>query len=96
MNKTKYNVRHVKRTMDDFNADRNRFRFDYKGVTYELPCYGALDIIFTEIEKVVPEEVILELQDIIWEKIDNNENRWRYPKEAYKIADDYVDEEFAS
>lgn len=82
--------------MSDFNADRNRFRFDYEGVTYELPCYGATDIIFTEIENVVSEEVILELQDIIWEKIEDNEKRWRYPKEAYKIADNYVDEEFAS
>lgn len=93
MNKTKYKVRHVACNMGDFFADRHRFRFEYNGKEYVAACYGAADIVFDGVEKI-PEDVLCELQDIIWDKIKREEKKWRYPKEAYKIADKHCEEEF--
>ena len=53
MNKTKYNLRHVACNMEDFNKDRHRFRFEYNGKEYVVPCYGALDVIFDEVENEI-------------------------------------------
>jgi hypothetical protein len=95
MNNTKYNLRHVACNMEDFNSDRHRFRFEYNGKEYVIPCYGASDIFFDEVEKEIPEDVLCEIQDIIWDKIDREEKKWRYPKEAYEIADAYCKENFS-
>ena len=90
MNKTKYNLRHVACNMADFNADRHRFRFEYNNKEHIASCYGAVDVHFDEeTEKIIPEDVLCEIQQIIWDKIDREEKKWRYPKEAYKIADNY-------
>jgi len=94
MSKTKYNVRHIACNMTDFNADRHRFRFEYNGKEYVVPCYRAVNVALDEIEDEVPEDVLCEIQKIIFEKIDKEEKKWRYPQEAYDIANDYVRENF--
>ena len=94
MNKTKYKVRHVACNMEDFYADRHRFRFNYNGKEYVVPCYGSLTIVFDEIEKEIPEDILCEVQAIIWDKIEREERKWRYPKEAYEIASEYCKEDF--
>ena len=95
MNKTKYNLRHVSCNMKDFNADRHRFRFEYNNKEHIASCYGALDIFFDEeTEKELPEDVLCEIKEIIWNKIDKEEKKWRYPKEAYEIANAYCEENF--
>lgn len=95
MNKTKYNIRHIRCTMDDFYSDRHRFRFSYDGKEYTVGCYAAFDVIFDE-DWHIPEEVQEEIQDLIWKKIDSDESKWRYPAEAYRIADQYCKENFCS
>lgn len=99
MNKTKYNLRHVSCSMADFHADRHRFRFEYNGKEYIASCYGEVDIFFNEdktkkeiSEDFFPEDVLCEIQEIIWNKIDKEKKKWRYPKEAYDIADAYCKE----
>lgn len=96
MNKTKYNLRHVACNMADFHADRHRFRFEYDKKEYIAKCYGALYVHFDEeTEKVIPEDVLCEIQKIIWNKIDKEEKKWRYPKEAYKNANVYCKANFS-
>lgn len=94
MNKTKYNVRHVACNMSDFHADRHRFRFDYNGKEYVVPCYGAVNVALDEVGDKIPENVLLEVQEIIFRKIDKEEKNWRYPEEAYEIANEYARENF--
>jgi len=96
MNKTKYNLRHVACNMVDFHADRHRFRFEYNGKEYIVPCYGSLDILFDEETiKEIPTDVLSEVKSVIWNKIDKEEKKWRYPKEAYEIANAYCEENFS-
>ena len=96
MNKTKYTLRHVACNMADFHADRHRFRFEYNGKEYIAACYGALDVFFDdEAEKKIPEDILSEIQSIIWDKIEREEKKWRYPKEAYEIANAYCEENFS-
>ena len=93
MNKTKYTLRHISCNMADFHADRHRFRFEYNGKEYIASCYGALDVLFDEeTEKEIPEDVLCEIKEIIWNKIDKEEKKWRYPREAYEIANAYCEE----
>lgn len=94
MNKTKYNVRHIACNMADFLADRHRFRFEYNGKEYIVPCYGTVNVALDEISDEVPEDILCEIQDIIWNKIDKEEKNWRYPQKVYAIANDYVEENF--
>lgn len=95
MNKTKYRVRHISCNMRDFHADCHRFRFEYNKKEYVAHCYSACDVIFDdETEREVPEEVLCEIQKIIWDKIDREEKKWHYPREAYEIANQYVAENF--
>ena len=90
MNKTKYKLRHVACNMEDFHTDRHRFRFEYEEKEHVAECYGASDIHFSEAtEKEVPESVLCEIKKIIWDKIDKEEKKWRYPREAYEIANGY-------
>ena len=78
MNKTKYNVTHVACNMEDFYADRHRFRFFYNQKEYIVECYGACDIHFTEeAEKEIPETDLCEIQNIICNKIDKEEKKQR-------------------
>ena len=96
MNKTKYNLRHVACNMADFHADRHRFRFEYNRKEYVVPCYGSLDILFDEETiKEIPTDVLSEVKSIIWNKIDKEEKKWRYPKEAYEIANVYCKANFS-
>lgn len=95
MNKTKYNLRHVACNMADFNADRHRFRFEYNKKEHIASCYATLSVLFDEeTEKEIPEEILCEIEEIIWDKIDKEENKWRYPKEVYEIANGYCAENF--
>ena len=95
MNKTKYTLRHVACNMADFHADRHRFRFEYNGKEYIASCYGALDVFFDdEAENEIPSNVLDEIEDIIFDKIDREEKKWRYPREAYEIAKAYCEENF--
>lgn len=95
MNKTKYKIRHISCNMKDFNEDRHRFRFEYNGKEHIAACYGSLDIHFDETtEKEIPENVLCKVKQIIWNKIDKEERKWRYPQEAYNIANAYVAENF--
>ena len=91
MNKARYKVRHIKCSMQDFNADCHRFRFEYNGNEYEVKCYGKLSCTFPE---NIPDDIVKEITDIIYRKIDEKEYLWRYPKEAYDIADTYCNSEF--
>ena len=96
MNKTKYNLRHVSCNMADFNADRHRFRFEYNNKEYVAACYGTLNVFFDdETVKEIPEDVLHEVEDIIFNKIDKEEKKWRYPQEAYEIANEYCKENFS-
>ena len=45
-------------------------------------------------EKEIPEEILCEIQAFIWDKIDSEEKRWKYPEEAYEIANEYCNENF--
>lgn len=95
MNKTKYNLRHIRCNMADFHADRHRFRFEYNKKEYIASCYGAFDIYFDdETENEIPEDVLSEIEEIILNKIDKEEKKWRYPREAYEIANAYCEENF--
>ena len=57
MNKTKYNVRHIRCNMDDFHMDRHRFRFEYDGKEYVVPYYHAITVVFGDNENTIPEHV---------------------------------------
>ena len=46
-------------------------------------------------EKEIPEEVLCEITEIIWNKIDKEEKKWRYPRAAYEIANEYCAENFS-
>lgn len=95
MNKTKYKVRHISCNMSDFNADKHRFRFEYNGKEYVASCYSSVNVEFDDATRNdIPEDVLMEIQSIIWNKIDKEEKNWRYPQEAYDIADAYMDDEF--
>lgn len=95
MNKIKYSLRHISCNMADFNADRHRFRFEYNEKEHIASCYSALDILFDEeTEQEIPEDVLSEIKEIIWNKIDKEEKEWRYPREAYAIADKYCAKNF--
>lgn len=92
MNKTKFKIRHIKCNMEDFNLDRHRFRFEYNGKEYIVSCYNSITVDFKDLN--VPDNIQLEISDIIFKKIDKEEYHWRYPLEAYEIADNYVEENF--
>ena len=82
--------------MKDFHEDCHRFRFEYNKKEYIASCYRALDVFFDDnTTKEVPEDVLAEVKEIIWRKIDKEEKKWRYPEEAYEIANQYVAENFA-
>ena len=91
MNKTKYGLKHIRCNMDDFLTDKHRFSFWYNGQEHTAVCFAAGNIFF---DTVFPEDVQLELRKLIWHKIDTEESRWRYPAEAYKIANKYCAENF--
>lgn len=87
MNKTKYHIRHIRCNMQDFRADRHRFYFEYNGKTEMVSCYGSVDCHFENTE--LPEAVKEEILGIIFAKMDRKEKSWRYPAEAYSIANAY-------
>lgn len=89
-----YKVRHVACNMQDFYADRHRFRFEYNKKTYIASCYGTLSVFFEDdAMKEVPPQVQEEVQEKIWYEIDHHEKKWRYPAEAYAYADNYCEQE---
>lgn len=92
--KDKYNVKHIRCSMEDFNYDRHRFSFIYNNKRYEVSCYHSFNIFF-ENEKEIPENVRLSISLIICDKIDKNEMKWAYPDKAYEVADRYCKENFA-
>ena len=92
MNKTKFKIRHIKCNIEDFNLDRHRFRFEYNGKEYIVPCYTSITVDFKDLN--IPDDIQLEIADIIFKKIDKEEYHWRYPLEAYEIANNYVEENF--
>lgn len=95
MNKTKYELRHLSCNMDDFDFDRHRFKFKYNKKEYTASCYRSLEVFFDDkAEEEIPEEILCEVQALIWDKIDSEEKRWKYPKEAYEIANEYCKENF--
>lgn len=97
MSKRKYNIRHIRCNMSDFNADCHRFRLYYNNKEYIIACYAAFDVHFDdEAEKDLTEEMLIEVGDIVIDKIKKEEMRWSYPEEAYKIADVYCKEEFSN
>lgn len=82
--------------MADFNADRHRFRFEYEGKEYVVPCYGSLDVIFDdETVRSVPVEVCENIKKLIWDKINKEESSWLLPEEAYDVANAYCAAEFS-
>lgn len=95
MNKTKYNVRHVRCNMADFHADRHRFRFEYNDQEYVVPCYQTASVDFDNIKDNIPESVKQSVETTIFAKFEKGEERnWRYPAEAYAIANAYCAAEF--
>ena len=88
---SKYNLRHVRCNMEDFRADRHRFHFTYEQRPYMAECFHGSYIVFWG---GPPKEIEEEVSKEIFERIDKNEYKWRYPQEAYDIADAYVEEEF--
>ena len=88
-------IRHIRCNMADFNADRHRFRFYYNGEEHIAQIYMAFHVIFDEKdEQTIPESVLCEVADEIYKSVRKNEANWRYPDEAYEIADAYCAEEF--
>lgn len=95
-NKTKYKVRHIACNMNDFLSDIHRFRFEYAGETYVVHLVSKSGVVFEGTADQLPETVRDEVIEIIYEKADKEEFKWRYPQEAYNIADRYVKEEFTA
>lgn len=92
-NKTKYNLRHIRCNMADFNADCHRFRFEYDGIEMVVTCHQRIWCDFDKLN--IPEDIQTEIANIIFSKFDRGEeNKWRYPQEAYDIADAYCEENF--
>lgn len=88
-------IRHIRCNMADFNADRHRFRFFYNGEEHIAHIYMASQAIFDEEdERNIPESILCEVAEAMSESVLKNEARWRYPDEAYEIADAYCAEEF--
>ncbi len=94
MNKTQYKVRHIRCNMADFNTDRHRFRFEYNGKEYIASCYAKVSVIFDGEANGLPGHVKDSVTHTIYHKMDTEEKNWRYPDEAYEIADAYCQEEF--
>ena len=94
MTKNKYKLRHIACNMADFHADRHRFRFYYNNAEYIAECYGASMIYFCDKANAnLPENVLCEIQQMIWHKIDTEEHNWHYPEEAYIIVNSSIKEE---
>ena len=86
-------LRHLPCNIYDFNADRHRFVFEFNGKRGEVWCTGKCNVYFTV---GVPDYIQKELMEEIWKRIDRDEMKWVYPREAYKIADRYCVSEFIS
>ena len=88
-----FTIRHKKQTLADFQNDCHRFSLLYNGKQSEVACYGACDVLFDD--KSIPEDVLCDVQQVIWSLIDMNENRyWAVPDGAQEIADAYCAENF--
>lgn len=99
MSKNKYNLRHIRCNLSDFLSDIHRFSFIYDNMKYIATCHAKLSIhLSTELPFFVdpPIEVLDEIYELIYNSIDKNELKWRYPKEAYQICNRYYAENFAS
>ena len=92
MGRGKYDVRHIRCTMKDFRADVHRFSFSYNGRKHTAECYHGAGVYFND---SVPDYVQTAVIRAIWNLIDEKEYTWKYPKEAYDIADEYCGECFA-
>lgn len=88
MNKTRYKVRHIRCNMNDFNIDRHRFRFEYNGNEEIANCISGTTVTFDNDN--LPDDVKLEVTEIIYKKMDKEESKRRYPDEAYDIVDEYI------
>ena len=97
MSKRKYDIKHIRCNMSDFHADRHRFRMFYNNKEHIVSCYCGFDVVFDEdTERELTEDVLIEVTNIVIDKIKKDEMKWSYPKEAYKIADVYCVEEFCN
>ena len=93
--KNSYNLRHLPCTMDDFFADRHRFVFEYENKKYNAECIGFMIVNFDKnaINDISP-NILKQIVSCIWDKVDHETWKWRYPEEAYKIANNYCEENF--
>ena len=89
----KYCVKHKRQTLEDFTKDCHRFSFWYGGKEMEASCYGAITVFFND--ESIPEDVQCEVQDYIYELIDEYGYKWAIPKGARKIVDAYCQENFS-
>lgn len=93
--KNTYKVHHKRQTLADFLADMHWFHFECDGKYYLASCHNAIFVSFPD-ESELPEDVMTEVQNKIYNLIDKYENSWRVPKGAQEIADNYCNEEFCS
>lgn len=84
-------IKHIRCNMEDFYADRHRFRVIYEGNEYIATCYHNCNVM---VDNGFPLNMKYELSELIWKEIDKKQYRWKYPKQAYEIANRYCEEEF--
>ena len=58
----------------------------------EASCYGSASVFFND--ESIPEDVKCEVQEYIYELIDESEYKWSIPKGAREIANAYCAENF--
>lgn len=83
----KYYVKHIRQNLKDFKNDCHRFSFWYNGQK-EVSCYDAVSVFFDEKDNI-PEDVMCEIQNKIYELIEKNESKWSVPKGASEIINTY-------
>ena len=100
---SKYQMKHKRQTLTDFNNDCHRFSFFFDGKEREAICYDAVSVFFDDEDTdgkaalpPIPENVKGEIVDEIYALIDKNEGTWSIPRGAQAIADAYCEENFAS
>ena len=88
-----YKVHHKRQRLADFQNDIHWFHFKYNGTRYMASCQNAAFVDF-ENEDALPEDVMVAVQNKIYEMMDKYEKSWSIPKGAQEIADAYCAEEF--
>lgn len=92
-NNNPYRVHHKRQNLNDFKNDIHWFHFEYNGNRHMASIHNAAFVYFDD-ESTLPEDVMLAVQNKIYEMMDKYDHTWTPPKGAQEIADSYCTEEF--